>query len=955
MAINQGVATDQMEMFVTAASSVAGIKQNTAAMEAMGKAAYDAHVALELATASARLARATSTQASESQATLIQIMSTYGFGLEKLNDISDSLFATTDVGNVKFRELEDTLPRVTAAMGPFIANAGTAEEKMTVMNESLAAFAAMTQTMPPDLAATSFSNIFKDISQMTGQQKSLVQSWERIRKAQGLAENMSLDPTALVKNGPMAALSQLRTIMDIQSPLIDAYVANQRKLGNAQPESALRMTGQMQIMQAYFEDMRAVRGFINLNPAALAQTTREFGASREGATERGIEQRAKTLVDAQQRMNAAWTAIRTAIFSPMEQPMIGAMNPIITMFSNMLERADFRSGNVLQKIRLVAGALMDQFTQWFRGGGREQITTVGTEIGVFIGEAITAFFKGGKDNVLVEAGMAFSEAFISGIAQTLPGMIGPAITSAAVRGIATMTAIRYATAGRLPANASRALAVGGAFGAETLASGGGFGGGAATAFEGVMVAAALAAALRRGAGAAFPNRQQIGLPGFGAPATNLGGLWGQIRGTITGRAAYPTISAPATTLGGLLRGVRGSGTNALVGAALAIPAIVAANSDRERMGAIGGAIGGIGGAALGGLAGGGIASILTGIAGSAIGGGLGRWAGESLYDRFNPSTGAGAAADADAPERAAMAEVFATGFDSSLAIPLLTQIRDILGRGVAVGSYTGGATVGSTTGAGAPTTGGTSIGLEKNFVAQWDSAAQVQLTPAQANAACGPAAAAFFAKSYGRNPTLKEAYALVTQLQGGDPANVGGTRGVGIVGQALNKMGVANEVYQGSNIDWGRLANNAQAGIPGIVNIGPSGNFPGHYFQIGGWNPANNTFNVGPNTLKGMSQWLTPEQMTALGPALGAVYGMGGTGKGGVTSDDITAMAATGTGMGSGTATGGAVNISIQNLMNVDHIDGQTDIRALMGQMADMLRQLSSGGSVAGQTGAIAP
>ena len=41
--------------------------------------------------------------------------------------------------------------------------------------------------------------------------------------------------------------------------------------------------------------------------------------------------------------------------------------------------------------------------------------------------------------------------------------------------------------------------------------------------------------------------------------------------------------------------------------------------------------------------------------------------------------------------------------------------------------------------------------------------------------------------------------------------------------------------------------------------------------------------------------------------------------------------------------------------MNVEHMDGNTDIRALLGQMADMLQSLSNGGSIVGQTGNIAP
>jgi hypothetical protein len=255
------------------------------------------------------------------------------------------------------------------------------------------------------------------------------------------------------------------------------------------------------------------------------------------------------------------------------------------------------------------------------------------------------------------------------------------------------------------------------------------------------------------------------------------------------------------------------------------------------------------------------------------------------------------------------------------------------------------------------TNGGTS--LTNAFTSQLNDP---QLTPQQAQAACGPAAAAFFAKVYGRTPTLSEAYGLVSTIQGGDPASVGGTRGVNVLSTALNKMGVGNDVYTGTNIDWGRLAESSKAGFPGIVNIGPRGNFPGHFFQIGGYDPNTNRFNVGTSgsvlSKYGGKDWMTPQEMLAMGPAMGAIYAKGGgatgSGPGGISEADIAAMqggAATGAGPG-GT---GSIVINIQSLMTVEHMDGNTDIRALMGQMADMLRQLSTGGSVVGQTGSVTP
>lgn len=961
MAIQYNVATDSMrDLMTTASSSVSAIKTNQAELDKLGQTAYDASVAFQLASSSARLAFATGTNASEATTTLIQTMATYGLEIEHVTEVSDSLFAVTDVGTVRFNELEHVLPRVSAAMGPLIARYDTAADKMNVMNESFAAFAAMTQVMPAEQAATSFSNIFKDIAQMTGKQKQLVEGWESVRKAQNLGRDQSLDPTALLEKGPMGAIVQLRKIFDLRGEMVNAYVKNQRRLGNTAEEDPLRVTGQMQLMQAYFEDMRAVRGFQLTSVDQFERAQAKYNEGREGSVAGGEAEMRKSFQAVSGQMGKAWEQVQTEMFKSLEPSLVGGGNAIVTIFTQMLDNADFKSGSFLSKLRVFAGGMMKSFSDWFVGGGRGQIQTVGRELGTFIGEAITTFFKGSPDNVMIEAARAFGTSFVQAIGETLPEMLKSVISSSLTKALVEMVAIRYITKGWMSPTLSRGAAVAGTAAIESASDSGGIAGIAAPAIGALLMGGAGFAAARRGYGANIFGAR--GIPGPVGPMRNIQEIVDSIRVSAMTRAstgpggtrAYDPVNEPYPTsgrgwpgFGGIARMGGRVGGNALLAGVMALPSILGAENERERWGAVGGAIGGVGGAALGGLAGGGVLSVITGLLGSVVGGGLGKAAGGGLYDMFHPATGKGAA-EAEAPERLAMAEVFATGVDASQAVPLLTQIRDVLIR-------SGGGSLGGFS-APIPTAGGTmpagSRAPNQSFVNQMDL---TQLTPDQAAAACGPAAAAFFARAYGRNPTLKEAYSLITQLQGGDPASSGGTRGVATIGAALNQMGVSNDVYQGGNVDWGRLAEGASAGQPGIVNVGPRGSFPGHFFQIGGWDPTSNRFNVGASgtALKGGKDWMTPEEMMKLGPLLGAVYG-GGTGKGGVSEADIAALQGqAATGMGPGGAGGTVININ--NLMNVDSIDGNTDIRALMGQMADMLRSLSNGGSVAGQTGTIAP
>ena len=967
MSITYGLVTEDVRaLMTTAASSVSAIKDNAEQVELMGQAAYNAHTALQLATGSARLAYSTGTQATEATTTLIQVMATYGLEIEHLATVSDSLFAITDVGTIRFGELEHVLPRVTAAMGPLIQQYDKAEDKINVMNESFAAFAAMTQVMSPEQAATSYANVFKDIGQMTGQQRQLVTAWERQRKAQGLGEEQSLVPEALLSKGPIGALVQLRRVFDLRGEMMNAYVANQRRLGNTADEDAIRMAGQSQLMQSYFDDMRAVRGFQLTSAEQLESVQQKYEASREGAVGRGVSQMDLSFVQRQKQFQQSWTAVQTKMFQSIEQPLIGALNPITEMFTNLVANADFNSAPFLSKLRILGSTMMTSFANYFRSGGRGQIQTVGREIGTFVGESLTSFFRGGKDNVLVEAGLAFSEAFVEGIAQTLPALLSSMLQSTITRGVAEAMAIRYMTKGRMPNTVSYAASTAIPFGLESANESDNplfnlLGGAAGTLLVG---------------GAAFAGgrrllRTKMPVSTFGQ--RTIGGMAGAARNAIMNRAANPAYNRSSFPtgrgwpgFGSIARSGAGTVGGGLLGAALSLPAILEAENDRERWSSIGSMVGMIGGGALGGLAGGGIGSALLGIAGGLAGQQAGGWAGGGLYDLFHPGTGKGGVAEADAPERMALAETFAVGVDASQATMLLTQIRDILIRN------SGGTLAGRPVGGGAPGGGGTpgggttgtGMGLQAAFVDQINN--NRELTSAQAQAACGPAAAAFFARAYGRNPTLKEAYALVSRIQGGAPdaPGVGGTRGVATLGTALNQMGVASEVYQGSNIDWGRLAENAKQGIPGIVNIGPNPatGFPGHFFQIGGYNPETGQFNVGPSggvlNAGGNKTNMTAEEMMALGPKQGAIYGLGKTGaagNGNVTEADIAAIPTTaGTGTGPG-GMGGAVTVNIQNMMNVEHMDGSTDIRALMGQMADILRQLSTGGSVVGQTGAVAP
>lgn len=135
--------------------------------------------------------------------------------------------------------------------------------------------------------------------------------------------------------------------------------------------------------------------------------------------------------------------------------------------------------------------------------------------------------------------------------------------------------------------------------------------------------------------------------------------------------------------------------------------------------------------------------------------------------------------------------------------------------------------------AGAPAWG--TYTAEKLQVNQISQGAAEGLTPAEALAVCGPAAAVAFARANGRAPTLREAKELGSQMGVWDAGS--GMHGPASQVQLLEKMGVPSRLTEGA--DEGLLAREVQAGRPVIVDT------PGHYYVAVNYDPQTRTFDFG--------------------------------------------------------------------------------------------------------------
>ena len=141
------------------------------------------------------------------------------------------------------------------------------------------------------------------------------------------------------------------------------------------------------------------------------------------------------------------------------------------------------------------------------------------------------------------------------------------------------------------------------------------------------------------------------------------------------------------------------------------------------------------------------------------------------------------------------------------------------------------------------------------------------LSPGDAMAFCGPAAALAFAQTYGRNPTIDEAKQLASQV-GWNPSQ--GMAGPSSEVSLLKNLGVDAHMTQG--VDWSSVGQDAAGGNPVIIDT------PGHYYYVDGYNAQTGQLHVGTSgtDLKGGSEWMTPQQINQMpqsqGDARAAIF-----------------------------------------------------------------------------------
>jgi len=141
------------------------------------------------------------------------------------------------------------------------------------------------------------------------------------------------------------------------------------------------------------------------------------------------------------------------------------------------------------------------------------------------------------------------------------------------------------------------------------------------------------------------------------------------------------------------------------------------------------------------------------------------------------------------------------------------------------------------------------------------------LSPQEAKAACGPAAAVALARASGRNLSMREVVELAKTV-GWTPA--GGMNGVSNEKRLLEKIGVP--VRLDSSGDWSRIAEIVSSGRPVAIST------PGHYFVADGYDPETGRFHVGASgtAYRNGKEWMTPQEMEGLAGRINGTLVMDG-------------------------------------------------------------------------------
>lgn len=141
------------------------------------------------------------------------------------------------------------------------------------------------------------------------------------------------------------------------------------------------------------------------------------------------------------------------------------------------------------------------------------------------------------------------------------------------------------------------------------------------------------------------------------------------------------------------------------------------------------------------------------------------------------------------------------------------------------------------------------------------------LSPQEAYAACGPAAAVAFARASGQNLSLREVVDLAKTV-GWTPA--GGMNGVANQKRLLEKIGVP--VRLDSSGDWNGVVEMLSAGQPVTIST------PGHYFVADAYDPKTGRFHVGASgtSYRNGKEWMTRQDMESLAGRINGTLVMDG-------------------------------------------------------------------------------
>ena len=355
------------ELGIATADLLTAAKQIASSIDSLNIGKFsEAQAVLEVLRQSARGAVVDNSNLKDAVVAVQVVLASLRIPIERTEAVMKSLFAVVDVGDTSFSELGNEI-------GTFAAELSTVLPKELVqqtrfLNETFAAFAALTQIMPTSEAATSIKRFFVNfIKQSKGQKEAIA----AIQKETGV--DLSLEN--LIRSGPVEFFENITTAIGADSPIIKglrADIAAGRELTEADL-AAFQQSTSAKLAALISPNVRALKPTLLLSqPGFLKQVFAGLIVSIEAFNE-AQDIALGSFAVSLKRLSSIWDALKISLATPLIKEAVKPIKAIADALNNVVNAVGFDQLSTQDKISRTLDTIVFQLNRWWDTGGSKKI------------------------------------------------------------------------------------------------------------------------------------------------------------------------------------------------------------------------------------------------------------------------------------------------------------------------------------------------------------------------------------------------------------------------------------------------------------------------------------------------------------------------------------------------------------------------------------------------------